>query len=479
LKSDLIALLLSFAYVGAVVAVGEGARRAGLSREWARKIIHVGVGLWVFGTLALFQSRYMAAIPPAAAAAGNWVIHRYRLLKAMEDEPENLGTVWFPIAFSILVLLGWEQPGAVAGGITAMTLGDAAAAVVGQRWGQHRYEAPGGFPKSLEGSLTMLAVTFAVLLLILGPGAPGPAALAAVTAMCAEALGAKGRDNLWVPLATAAVLAFAIGMPPAAAGALGLGAVLAVAVGILAWWKGSLTPGGVLGATTIGTLLFGLGGWPGALALMGFFLSSSLLSRLFRTQARKAQAEAEYAKGGTRDLGQSMANGGMAGAAALLLGLTGDPRWLGAAVGALAAANADTWATELGVLSRAAPRLITSFRPAEAGASGAVSAAGTLAALGGAAFVGAAAALGRPELWRFLPWAALAGLAGSLVDSLLGATLQGVYWCPVCGKETERRRHRCGTETVLHRGHAWLGNDTVNLLATAAGGLIGFLAFGR
>jgi uncharacterized protein (TIGR00297 family) len=187
--------------------------------------------------------------------------------------------------------------------------------------------------------------------------------------------------------------------------------------------------------------------------------------------------EEEYAKTGTRDLGQALANGGVAAAAVLLFGVTGNPAYMGAVLGALAAANADTWATELGVLSRSAPRLITNFRHAAPGTSGAISLAGTLAALGGAAFVGVVGALGDASLWRLLPWVALAGLGGCLLDSLLGATVQAIHWCPACQKETERTVHRCGQTTVLRRGLTWLGNDTVNLLATLAGAVIGYLAF--
>lgn len=204
-----------------------------------------------------------------------------------------------------------------------------------------------------------------------------------------------------------------------------------------------------------------------------FFVSSSLLSRLFRE--RKATVEADYAKTGRRDFGQTLANGGVAAAAALAFGITQDSRYLGVVLGALAAANADTWATELGVLSPTWPRLITRFQPVAPGTSGAVSLVGSLAALGGAVLVGVAAAVPDASWWVRLPWIAVAGLAGSLLDSLIGATVQGVYWCPTCAKETERTVHRCGTHTTLHRGFAWIANDTVNFLATLAGGVIGFL----
>ncbi len=67
----------------------------------------------------------------------------------------------------------------------------------------------------------------------------------------------------------------------------------------------------------------------------------------------------------------------------------------------------------------------------------------------------------------------LAGLVGSLVNSLLGATLQAIYYCPACARETERHPlHTCGTPTTLLRGLPWLGNDGVNLVCAVTGSLI-------
>jgi uncharacterized protein (TIGR00297 family) len=476
------ALLWSYLFVGAIVVLGEGACRLGIPREISRKIIHVGVGLWIIGTVWLFTNPYLAVVPPLTAAAGNYAIHRHRLLKAVEAAPENLGTVWFPISFGLLILLAWDVKAAVVGGVLAMTFGDALASTVGIHWGRYHYATVGGHRKSVEGSLAMCVATFAVVLATLWayeparglPWLAGLASLAAVLATCAEALGRKGRDNLWVPLGSGLVLYAGLRwLNPALVPALGLGAAAAALIGLLAWWRRSLSPSGVLGAIITGTVLFGLGGWVGGLALVGFFVSSSLLSKLFKRA--KEEVEADFAKTGTRDLGQALANGGVAAAAAVGYAVTGDAAWMGAVLGALAAANADTWATELGVLAPSAPRLITTFQPVARGTSGAVSQNGTLAALGGALFVGVVAALADPVWWRMVGWLGLAGVAGSLLDSLLGATFQGVYWCPACQKETERRVHKCGTATRLHRGWRWVHNDLVNLLATLAGAVIGYV----
>lgn len=281
------------------------------------------------------------------------------------------------------------------------------------------------------------------------------------------------------------------------------GFILAAIVAAAAWRVRALSVSGMLAAALLGTVIFGLGGLPWAIVLIGFFVSSSALSKLFRKQKR--QLEEKFSKGSQRDAGQVAANGGIAGVFVLLHVFfpTALWPWWGFA-GALAAANADTWATELGVLSPTAPRLITTGRTVEPGESGGISAAGTLAAMGGALFIALLAAFSMylaPEAPVGLPgWLArlagaglpsttlaqvaaavlfvtLAGLAGSLLDSLLGATVQAIYYCPVCQKETERHPlHICGSLTSLVRGWPWMDNDWVNLFCTLAGALLAAIA---
>jgi uncharacterized protein (TIGR00297 family) len=248
------------------------------------------------------------------------------------------------------------------------------------------------------------------------------------------------------------------------------GFILAVAVTVGAYAFGSLSRSGVVAAMVVGTLTFGCGGpLPGALLLL-FFISSSALSRVGGAQKRRVAAA--FAKGGRRDHGQVLANGGLAAVLSIGFGLTGDFIWLAGLTGALAAVNADTWATELGVLARQAPRLITSGMRVEPGTSGAVSVLGLAAALGGALLISIPAAVA--ERAPVLALAATAGgLAGSLIDSLLGATVQAIYTCPACAKETERHPlHSCGTPTVPLRGWRWLDNDGVNFSASLVGALV-------
>lgn len=253
-----------------------------------------------------------------------------------------------------------------------------------------------------------------------------------------------------------------------------IGILLGALIGYGAYRAGALTHSGAWAAALTGGLIFGLGGFSWAVLLLTFFISSSVLSRTLLT--RKEALSEKFSKGSRRDYGQVLANGGLGSLLAIALALQPDQGWQWVAfAGAMAAVNADTWATELGVLSPTLPHLITSGKVVERGTSGGVTLVGYLAALGGAGLIGLAAVLFTPDTtWLgFVGIVALAGLAGSTFDSLLGASLQAIYFCPQCQKETEHHPvHGCGTETTIMRGWRWLNNDMVNFLCSLVGALV-------
>lgn len=268
------------------------------------------------------------------------------------------------------------------------------------------------------------------------------------------------------------------------AGLLGSGLIAAAA-----FRARSLSASGAWSAVVMGTGFVALGEpvWFGV--LISFFVSSTLWSRWKRKHRAKASAEAKYEKTGRRDAGQVWANGGAGLALCAAHAIWPDQGWLYAYIGIMAAVNADTWATEIGALSRTAPRSVTSGKPVVAGTSGGVTPLGSAAALAGAVFIGAVAALllaapqqadaaagtpgGGAAAAAYIAAAAAAGLAGAFADSLLGATGQAMYRCRVCGSETERAAH-CGSAAEQVRGFAWLNNDRVNLLSSLFAGLLAF-----
>lgn len=242
---------------------------------------------------------------------------------------------------------------------------------------------------------------------------------------------------------------------------LSIGVTISAGISAAGWRAGALAPSGTIAATAVGAAILDRLSWRGGVLLGMFFASSSALSRVTRQQ-EIAQ------RGSRRDAVQVLANGG----AAALAALAGGQRGLLLAAGSLGAATADTWATEIGSTSPETPRMIISRRPAIAGTSGAVTARGLAGASAGAGLIGLTAYLvSRASLDAAQTGVnvALAGLAGSLADSVLGEFVQERRWCPRCAKPTEARVHRCGEATVIVGGVAGVTNDLVNVACTAIG----------
>jgi uncharacterized protein (TIGR00297 family) len=212
------------------------------------------------------------------------------------------------------------------------------------------------------------------------------------------------------------------------------------------------------------------------LALLGtFFLTSSLLSK-FKHRKKEHLGEI-HEKGSARDWAQVAANGGTAALAGLANVLFPNPFWILPFSISLASANADTWASELGVLSKRDPVLIKNFKRVPRGTSGAVSGFGTASAAAGALLIALTACL----LFKMnLSWVIaifLLGLTGSLLDTILGAFIQAGYRCGICGLYTEKIVH-CSVKTMRMTGSKWINNDAVNFLSCFSAAIAGMIIIG-
>ncbi|GAX91819.1 DUF92 domain-containing protein [Effusibacillus lacus] len=252
-----------------------------------------------------------------------------------------------------------------------------------------------------------------------------------------------------------------------------------------AYKKRSLSLSGMIAAVIIGTMLFSLGSisWFGT--LIAFFVSSSVLSKW--KHKTKEHVESGYEKTGRRDSGQVLANGALAVGIAAANFLWPNPLWWHAFIGVMATVNADTWATEIGGASKQVPRSILNWKQVPSGTSGGVTKAGMAASIAGGIFIGLSAwiltvlfpfqvgitipADSSVSVSSLVLIGLIAGLVGSLTDSLLGASWQTMYQCEVCGRQIERRIH-CNRPTRHIRGFTVMNNDTVNLVSSMGGGII-------
>ncbi|MFW9856860.1 MAG: DUF92 domain-containing protein [Candidatus Thorarchaeota archaeon] len=264
--------------------------------------------------------------------------------------------------------------------------------------------------------------------------------------------------------------------------------------------KKLLTRGGIGVAAFLGIFFFIIQPffW---LAMVFFFISASVLSKY--KSIEKTSASLDFEKGATkRDAMQVVANGTVAlilvvgyGIFDLLPLLLTDrtvipqitsPFFIGVFI-AFAAHNADTWATEIGLLSNRKPRLVTNLKKqVDQGTSGGITIDGLVASLIGAMVIAGvyfSAYLTIPPgshnifmIGLAMGVITLAGLIGSVVDSIEGAVIQGIYYCEQCAKETESNPHpRCGNSTTLIRGNIIINNDIVNVSSAFLVAMLGIL----
>jgi uncharacterized protein (TIGR00297 family) len=240
------------------------------------------------------------------------------------------------------------------------------------------------------------------------------------------------------------------------------------ALAVAARW---LTLSGSVATWIVGMIVMGVGGGYYVVPLLGFFVTSSLLSRIGR------DASAPHSP--ARDAIQVLANGGVACAIVLAIPWAAhhEPAYIARRglllyLAAIATVNADTWASEIGKLARAEPRLLRTWKRVAHGTSGAVSLWGTLASLAGAAFIPLCAL----RLWRLdaVEFVAIAwgGFLGSLADSLLGASVQAQYRDGDTDALTDVRSSSSDRPV---RGIALIDNNVVNLLASACGVLFTYI----
>lgn len=229
-----------------------------------------------------------------------------------------------------------------------------------------------------------------------------------------------------------------------------------------------LTLSGSVATFILALVVYGFGGWVWTIPIVVFFVTSSALSKL--GSRRKAEFDGLFEKTGARDWAQVTANGGIPGIIALLTLLFPAQHLYPLYLGSVAVATADTWGTEIGVLSKQNVFSVATLKRVPAGTSGGITLAGTFGGALGALIVALSGYVWYSDL-RVTAIVLLAGVLGSLADSLLGGTLQARFRCAVCGRTTERPIH-CASPAAFSGGLRWMRNDAVNVVCTLVGGIV-------
>jgi uncharacterized protein (TIGR00297 family) len=481
---DWVTILILFIGTTLLIVLSEWLRhKLYWSEEFSRKLVHIFVGVLMFFSPIMLESSRPLVIIALFFLIFNFVAVKKGWLKGMHGERETYGTVYYPLSFLILVLLCWENYKIILiASMMILAIGDALAAIVGESIKKPHQYILVREQKSFEGSITMFFVSTLITALVLNYypfnsvfafdstiSAVWISVMTGIIAAAAEALSSKGSDNLTVPIFVAIFLYFMLHHSTQGNVQLTFGIILAAIVASISLKAQFLDKSGAVATFLLAAVIFGSGGCKWILPILLFFVLSSLLSKLGSEE--KIGYDTMFEKGSKRDYAQVMANGGVAAGVMICYMFYQKPILYIFYLASIAAAMADTWATEIGTLSKQQPRLFSTFKKVAPGTSGGVTFAGLIGAILGAFLIALCA-------WQFLDNPAtndipiilfgitISGFLASLFDSLLGATIQVQYQCPICHKTTEKKIHCEGVLAQPVSGFRWMNNDMVNFLNT-------------
>lgn len=489
-SSEWIAFLVFFGFISLFIGFAEVIRKAlRWSAETTRKMVHVLVGILVSLAPFIISDMRLVILLAVIFMIVNYLALKSKAFEGMHaTERVSYGTLYFPLAFALLVWIYWDRnPAILLTSMLILAFADTMATVVGERVPAERKFILWSDPKSLAGSTAFFVTAFAVVAialpwftLLMGAAPLGLgliltiAGLTAFFAALTEAVSRQGSDNLTLTLAAAFMMDITLALGREGLLLKLILFIILLGIGLYGMFRlHTLNKSGAVGAFILGSFLYGLAEWVLLVPVLVFFILSSALSKLAE---RNKQPKSEQEKGSNRDIIQVYANAGIPLIMGLCWFLSGfeDPIWFYAFLGALAAATADTWETEIGSFALRQPRHILNFKQVPRGYSGGVTLMGTLGGFFGAFIIvwsGSWLYSDGIDLQMML-LIALAGFLGSIVDSILGATIQGKFVCVVCGKHTEKHVH-CGQATTHIAGWGKMDNDWVNMACTASGA--GFL----
>lgn len=477
--NDFLVLILSFLYILLVLFISlVMAKKKGGNSEFTRKFVHILVGNWVF-FVPLFKELWVLCLVPASFIVINSLSLKYNLIPSMERKDDSLGTVYYAVSMLVLSALGfllkWYMLPFI--GLLVMAYGDGLAAILGKKWGKRR---PFAFApeKSLLGtavvSVSGLLLSFFVMLFY-NPSAlqqPLPvllwiALLTGIFSGFVELLGKKGSDNLLLPVGAGvfATLLYYYG-----SSALYLYLALCLLILLFAYKAKSITVDGIFAAILTATVLFALGGvWLGV-SLLAFFLLGSAISKLKNESKRDAENRQEAS--GARNWKQVLANSFPASFLLFIsLFYKEDHSFKLLSFSVFAAACADTFSSEIGMLFNGRVFNILNGKAMPKGLSGGISLVGLFAGILGSAVM---AFLAIPDFgWKGYFITLFLGFLGTIIDSLLGAALQRKY----PGKDGALQDRRLYAGQLPGAGCALVSNNTVNLLTLFIIPLIGYAFF--
>ena len=434
-----------------------------LSPQIFRAIIHSSVGIGVSISPFIFESFFQPIFLALVFFSINLFSYKNNQLKSFHDvNRDSLGTIFFPISFIILAIPFWENKYFITSSFMILAISDPLASIVGNFYKKAHFYKISNEIKSIEGSLIMFLSTSIILLFLSDHIFHGfninhltiTIFLCSIFITISESISTKGSDNLSIPL-TAFIFIEMFNFLNESKSIVQFFLTISLIICILFYFyrKNHLSLSGFLSASLMATLITGLGGSFYLIPIIIFFISSTIISKLGNST--------EYKSSINRSVSQVISNGGIPLLICIINHFYQDAILYYAFLASVAAANSDTWGTEIGKLSKIKPIDIISRKKLSKGESGGITNIGLLGSFMGSFIIGLSGYLFINDL-QYVLLVTLSGWFGAIFDSILGSTLQGRFISEDGLIISENKKYN----NYLFTGINIFDNDLVNLCCT-------------
>jgi uncharacterized protein (TIGR00297 family) len=449
-----------------------------LTNAISRKILHIIACIMIAYSPFIIENIYLNLSLFGLVFIIVSLIHNKNILKPFTVASDNYGIILLPLSYVIIYgILGFEYREIVKISYLILGISDGLAGLTGMLFANKFYKITKD-TKSYLGSVVFLITSLAIFYWQLNDKITDTQQLRLTILLLAylltaiEAASSYGLDNLFVPIVTSLMLyVLSYNENYFYVYNLHINFFISTLAAYLSYKFKFLKKDGAFGAFILAFALLSFGSWKWIIPVLTFFFLSSILSKL--REKVNNDVELNFEKSDTRDIYQVFANGGLGIPLVLLYYFYNNEIFYIAFVVFIAAATADTWATEIGTMFKTTTYSIKNFKKVKPGVSGGVSYVGTFGSFLGATLISFTAYLYHQNFKYFII-IALLGFAGSIIDSLIGAFWQNQNICTQCHSITERKVH-CGIKTEHNSGVHWLNNDLVNFISNFIVSLLIFL----
>ena len=449
-----------------LILFGEfGYKKKILSASSNRAIIHLFTGLAVSSSPFLFPNKIQPIILAFLFLFINLISYKNNKLNSFHDiGRESLGTIYFPLSFILICGLFWDYSYQIAASYIILAVADPLASFVGNRKRSvHKYNIAGDI-KSIEGSAAMFTTTLVLMTLVSRfifidfdiLNTTIAIIICSIAITFSESISFKGSDNLTIPITAFLFIELFNHLNQNNFLSEFLFIIILIFIFLFYFFrKKQLSLSGFISANFMGTLIVGFGGLDHLIPISIFFISSTILSKFNNHQTMNLESN--------RNAAQVFANGGLALLLCIINHFYPNNFLYYSFIAAIAAANSDTWGTEIGKFSKTNPIDIISRKKLETGESGGVTAMGIVGSLLGSLLISLTGYLFKIDV-KYLMMIFMSGFFASLFDSIIGSSFQSRF----ISKSGLIISESYIKNYYLFTGDKRLNNDAVNFLCTVS-----------